>query len=184
MRMENVANPPTWIRMTQLDEGVTIDPVTQLEKGLKNATSPVLEEPALTHPFTNSTVKLRNNGMIDIFVQGDQGIRIDPIPRSVNIIADGLKEHLNYYKAFISEDAQWWAKKALYFKSEESTFKVESYSNMDFIITGPPADMNFKSTRDINFNADRNLNMNIKGDIRITATGKIFLTGKEIHENG
>jgi hypothetical protein len=184
MRMEDVPNPPTWVRMIKLDDGVTVDPVTKLEKGLKNTTTPELEEPALTHPFTSSTVKLRNNGMIDIFVQGDQGIRVDPITRTVNIIADGLKEHLNYYRAFIMEDAQWWAKKALYFKSEESTFKIDSYSDMTFTITGPPADMSFKSTRDINFSADRDLNMNIKGDVRINASGKIFLTGKEIHENG
>lgn len=183
MRIDDVANPPTWVRMSKLDNDVTIDPITHLEKGLKNTVAPGLEEPALTHPFTSSTVKLRNNGMVDIFVQGDQGIRVDPISRTINMITDGLKEHLNYFRAFIEEDAQWWVKRAIYFKSEESTFSVDSYSNMNFKTTGPNADINFKTTRDMNISADRNLNVNVKGDIRLTASGKIFLTGREIHEN-
>jgi len=184
MRLEDVQDPPTWVRMIKLDGDARIDPISGLETGVKNATTPELEEPAMTHPFNTSTVKIRNNGMIDMFVQGDQGVRIDPVTRTVNIIADGLKEHLNYFRSYIMEDAEWWAKKALYFKSEESTFKIDSYSDMTFTITGPPADMTFKSTRDINFNADRNITMNAKGEIHINATGKVYLVGKEIHENG
>lgn len=49
---------------------------------------PKTAEPALVHPFTNSIVKMRDSGTIDIFVGTDNGIRVDPGSRTINKMAN------------------------------------------------------------------------------------------------
>ena len=52
---------------------------------------PLTAEPALIHPNNTSVVKLRDNGAIDIFVGNDNGIRVDPNERSIQIFGNALQ---------------------------------------------------------------------------------------------
>jgi hypothetical protein len=52
---------------------------------------PLAAEPALIHPNNTSVVKLRDNGAIDIFVGNDNGIRVDPNERSIQIFGNALR---------------------------------------------------------------------------------------------
>jgi len=45
-------------------------------------------EPGIVHPITKSSVKLRDDGCIDLFAGQGLGIRIDPNAGSVNVFAD------------------------------------------------------------------------------------------------
>lgn len=131
MRIDDVKKPPTWVRAAAMGGGNGVDPVTFAEMMLENAQVPQVEEPAVTHPFTTSTVKVRNNGMIDAFVGTDQGIRIDPYTKTVNIIADGQKEHLGYFRAWINVDAEWYANSHFLFKSVYSSFNVDAKTDIN-----------------------------------------------------
>jgi hypothetical protein len=45
-------------------------------------------EPGIAHPTTGSSVRLRDDGCIDIFAGENLGIRLDPNANSVNIFGD------------------------------------------------------------------------------------------------
>ena len=165
MRIDEVAKPPTWVRLSALSGDNKVDPITPLELKLDNASKPLPEEPAMTHPFNTSMIKIRNNGMIDAFVGTDQGIRLDPNTKSVNIITDSLKEHLNIYRAWVQNDWQAIVKKAIIFKSDESSFNVTAKT-----------DINNTAGKDINSKAEKNFNVQAGGDITMKAGKNINLT--------
>ena len=57
---------------------------------------PLGAEPALVHPNNHSVVKVRDNGMIEIFVGNDNGLRIDPEQRSITALSNVYKEKNQY----------------------------------------------------------------------------------------
>ena len=93
------------------DESTVSQRIAQLNKdfnkatALANASNYTAAECGLVHPLKSSMVKLRDNGCIDIFVGTDNGIRIDPENKSINIIGSALKEHIGTLHSWISESA-------------------------------------------------------------------------------
>lgn len=64
---------------------------------------PLQAEPALIHPNNTSVVKLRDNGTIDIFVGNDNGIRVDPNERSIQILSNALQSKVYEEKTKIEK---------------------------------------------------------------------------------
>jgi len=73
---------------------------------VNNAPYPSMAEPAVVHPYHNSVIKLRNNGMIDVFVDKDTGIRIDPKTTSINMFAGVAREMFGHVRSHISKTKQ------------------------------------------------------------------------------
>ena len=73
---------------------------------------PGFSEPAIIHPIHKSVVKLRENGMIDVFVDKNTGIRIDPETASINFFADTGTEMYDYLKTYVSKDQTTNVKRA------------------------------------------------------------------------
>ncbi len=55
------------------------------------------------HPNNTSMMKIRDNGCIDIFGGTDNGLRIDPNKKSINVIASHMKEHIGDLHSWISD---------------------------------------------------------------------------------
>jgi hypothetical protein len=70
----------------------------EIENNVDLKKYPLSFEPALVHPNNSSTVKIRDNGVIDIFVGTDNGVRIDPENRSVNILSNSYREKTTNHK--------------------------------------------------------------------------------------
>jgi len=113
---------------------------------------PSVNEPALVHPWTHAIVKLRDNGMIDIFADGDQGIRIDPKSKTINLLTDTEKHHVKAIKAFVQRDADWHISR---------NWTIEATN--------------------VNINTKSNVNINANGDVIVQAKNTITLkSGKEL----
>lgn len=160
MIIKEFEKPPTWVRMNALSSGDTPDPIKTIELALDNATKPKLEEPAIVHPFNTSIVKVRNNGMIDMFVGTDQGIRIDPYSKTINEIVDGLKWHVGYFKGWIDDDAKWYAKMGFLFESESGSFNVKVKQDISLECEG-----------NLTLRCDGNLNLQCGGDFNLSGDG-------------
>lgn len=204
MRIDNVKKAPTWVRSAALSGGNSTDSVKAADLRIENAMRPEVEEPAIIHPFNTSSVKIRNNGMIDCFVATNQGIRIDPHSKTVNIIANGQKEHLGYFRAWIDVDAEWYANSHYLFKSMDSSFNVDVKTDINHTCE---RDRNSKigknETIKIGINQDEeignnqstkiggnqkitiagNLDITVGGNINMTASGNIRLKGSNIYHN-
>lgn len=77
----------------------------------EKAKLPKVAEVALIHPTNSSIVKIRDNGMIDVFVSGNNGIRIDPETKTINLMGNCIKEQggsklawLDSYQAWVKGD--------------------------------------------------------------------------------
>ncbi len=73
----------------------------------KNVQYPQTAEPAMHHPFNTSTIKIRDNGMIDFFVDKDHGMRLDPNTYTWNLIINGEKHHVDYIRGWVTQDVRW-----------------------------------------------------------------------------
>lgn len=204
MRIENVKKPPTWVRAAGLSGGSSTDPVKATDLRLQNAIVPAVEEPALTHPFNTSTVKIRNNGMIDCFVGTDQGIRIDPHTKTINEIANGLKWHLGYFRGWIDVDAEWYANSHYLFKSMDSSFnvlvktdithtcerdRISKIGRHEEIKIGINQKEEIGNNQDTKIGGNQkikiggNLDIEVAGEIRITSGGNTTMKASNIYLN-
>ena len=196
MRIDNVKKPPTWVRAAALTGGSGTDPVKAADLRLNNAVSPAVEEPAVTHPFNTSTIKIRNNGMIDCFVGTDQGMRIDPQTKTINMITNGMKEHLGYFRAWIDVDAEWYANSHFLFKSMDSSFNVDAKTDINQKCgKNKNTDVGNNHTEKIANNQSidvgnnqsvkvgGNLDIQVAGTINIKAGSTITINGSHIYLN-
>lgn len=60
------------------------------------------DEVGMYHPELSSVIKLRNNGIIDIFTMSNQGIRINPNEKTIKLLSDNLNFTSN--KWYIESD--------------------------------------------------------------------------------
>lgn len=79
----------------------TENPIMTLKQSIEGSQYPSGSEPSLIHPFNTSTVKIRDNGCIDIFVDTNTGIRLDPNLMNISIVTEGMRSHLGYLKEWI-----------------------------------------------------------------------------------
>ena len=145
-------------RLKALADKATAAPISRLQSGVEESRFPDMAEPALIHPFLSSVVKLRNNGAIDIFTSTNQGIRIDAISQTVNIICDGEKEHLGYLRTWIQRDLEEWVG-----------------TNVLRVIGGTDT----KEVKgDIVIRGESNMNVTIKGNVNLKVNGNIDINNK------
>lgn len=103
-------------------------------------------EPGIVHPINSSVVKVRDNGMIDLFVGTDNGIRIDPRTKTINMIGNIYKDRVGAIQSRVHRDVNYdvggtWTVKArgdiiletkntLSFKAKNIVFSDESGTYM------------------------------------------------------
>lgn len=185
MIIKEVKKPPTWVRLAALGGGNETDPVKTADLMLENAIRPRLEEPAIVHPFNTSILKIRNNGMIDMFVGTDQGIRIDPYSKTINEIVDGLKWHVGYFNGWIEKDAKWYANGEILFKSEASAINLNAKSDVT-IVSGKnitikcDGKLTLSSQDGVNIDTGGDFNLNGKA-FNLASNGDVTLGGKAVH---
>lgn len=66
---------------------------SRMEADIDEGSYPLQAEPALIHPGNTSVVKIRDKGVIDIFVGTDNGLRIDPVTRSITALSNTYRSH-------------------------------------------------------------------------------------------
>jgi len=76
------------------------NPIDKITKALKDVCYYNETEVGLYHPTNSSLIKIRDNGVIDIFVSTNQGLRIDPSTHSINFFSNNEKHtsgNVNYW---------------------------------------------------------------------------------------
>jgi hypothetical protein len=79
-----------------------LDPMEEINQIVLQKLNFEGEEQGMYHPMHHQTIRLKNNEMIDIFVDKDNGIRLDPHSQSFNTFANEYKLHIHNYTAWIS----------------------------------------------------------------------------------
>jgi len=146
----------------QLDylENKTIEnPINSLEKKADEVRFPTSFEPSLSHPYHHSIVKLRDNGIIDIFVGDHQGFRIDPNTETIDTCTNNLLQHLGCLRSWISRDA-----------------KVEIAGGYHLV---NHAAITVDCKGGITVNTNGNITVNASGSVTVNAGGEIKLASKK-----
>ena len=95
----------------------TVDPIETIMHQLDDTRYYNSQEVGLVHPNNSSLVKIRDNGVIDIFVATNQGIRIDPATKSVNFFTNNEKHHVGNLSAWVEYAVSIEAKRSINLKT-------------------------------------------------------------------
>jgi hypothetical protein len=165
-----------WLDIGNTDTGKYMDynsePIAELINSMMNVSYYDTAEPGITHPNNSSTIKIRNNGVIDIFVATNQGIRIDPSNSTINIY--GLKENHNVNELDITADEKIKVetKGSMCVNSDTSLLKTKE-SKVETSL------WKVNSTGDISVTSDKNIILEAKENITIKSAN-ILINGNVI----
>ena len=159
---DQIPNSGDWLQETKNGmHNKNNDPLGDLSNHIEGVPHHSSSEPGITHPFNSSSVKIKDNGMIHIFVSTNQGIVVDPNSKTVNIIANTTNIRTNDYRAWVSNHS---------ITNVRKNFEVNADSN--FIVnTGKNIDLNAKGQWNVNIIGD--VNIHTESNAHVTAKGKI-----------
>jgi hypothetical protein len=126
-------------------------------KGAKTAKGqvpyPTVNEPMLAHPWNNSIVKIRDGGTVDIFTGVDNGIRINPNDKTVDMFSHTSLQHTSFIRSFVKKD---------------EIHKVGGLWSIHCTTA------RITATGSVDLKAGRNILMTAGGDIKMKAGGKHY----------
>lgn len=146
----------------------TSDPVSDLITQMSNISNYNTEEPGITHPLNSSTMKIKNNGAIDVFVSTNQGVRIDPQTKTISIFGIEEKHHVTNLYKFVDENINTESKE-LNIKNKNTSIETDQLNINSNV-------WNVNSTGDIKINSSSN--------ITIESTKDITLKGSSVKIDG
>ena len=130
--------------------GYTGDSTTGTAQQASNSAYYQKAETGLTHPLNRSTVKIRDNGIIDIFVGTNYGMRINPSDGSIALISDSQTQHASTLSQCI--DGSMSVQVGGSYTNSSSSFNITSssgkFSISDMNMTGSSANLSFSSIKE------------------------------------
>ncbi len=172
------------------------DPLLNLYSAAHKRVNYREDETGVYHPVHHQTLKMRSNGMIDLFTHHDTGFRIDPHTQSINAFADHMKYHVSQMTAWVTGDYSVYAEGQYLIKAagkillvskdqiafrvgettkitvSEETIRVHGDSTVIF-----DGNVNAIAKQDVKMNVDKNLQLKARGDISIESGGELRLRG-------
>jgi hypothetical protein len=147
-----------------MDSGFAQDRVRDAKSRLLGSSKQVIEkkqeapypsenEPMLAHPWNNSIVKIRDNGTVDIFSEGDLGIRINRKAKTIDIYAQSFNQHTSFIRSFVKKDVIQKIKGNWTIQCNHGT--IEAKGN-------------------VKIKANGKLEVESKGDMRFTTKGNVY----------
>lgn len=140
-------------------------------------------EPGLVHPSNTSIIKLKDNGMIDIWTGSDQGIRIDPNTKSIMLYSNRTDIRSNDRNEWIDNN---------YTTTVRNKWQVIAFGDVDIKsekninLEAAKGTVNLKcktfsinTEEDINITAGRNTNVRSSSYTGITSEKEITIKSKE-----
>lgn len=163
--------------------------VEETQKLVEQIPYPAVAEPMLVHPHNNSIVKIRDNGTVDLFTGTDNGIRINPENKTLDLISKTENHHSTYIRNFVLKNethhvnAMW----TIYADKAEITTKKDTTINTGWK-TIVNAEKNVEVTakeyaivnanKDIQLNSGKKMIIKSKGNIELNTDGEFILNAK------
>lgn len=157
-------------RINRLKEAGKTKSVEDVVNKTRNVQYPQVAEPAMQHPLNTSTIKIRDNGMIDFFVDKDHGMRLDPNTYTWNLIINGEKHHADYIRGWVTQTVQWDVGRS-WIMNLGTDLIIKAGGNMTFSATG---NINFDVGGNISSNAGNTISSNAGSIISLNA-GNIYI---------
>src|SRR6185437_8681000 len=138
----------------------TADKIKETKKALAGSAKAIEErkeeipyhsvnEPSIVHPWNQSLIKIRDNGTIDVMSGTDNGVRINPGQRTVDILARTANTHASFIRAFVLRDEIRYVKNDWTLHCNNANIKAKSDIRM---MAGK--DVSIYAKNDIIFYAD------------------------------
>lgn len=187
----NTEMPPTWVSIQRLNQSTNpdMDAIGDLIERVENAKYPHKEEPGIVHPFNHSEFKVRNNGIIDCFVDLNQGWRLDPAEKSFNVIMNKMREHLGDFHAWIDDYAQWDINSKMAIDVRQGSYSLHTQAQQDihaedYINIRTDTDMMVRSDNESRFSSGSDMYISSDGDIYISSPGTIHINASQVDIQG
>lgn len=134
-------------------------------------------EQALYNPIYHQQVKLRGNGMTDVFVDNNTGIRIDPDTQSINMIANNLKNHVAAITSWVTGSHTEYIGANRYVKvGQDDTLEVSG--DVTIIVKG---NMKASVSGNVEANIKENATINVAKDVKVKSRNIDIVATKTLH---
>lgn len=149
----------------------------QIDKKVAEVPYMSVNEPAIVHPWNNSVMKIRDNGAIDVFSGTDNGIRINPVDRTIDMISKTNNTHATIVRAFVMKDETHYVKNVWTIYADTAFINTKKNTTIN---TGWNTIVNAEKQCVINtkdetiVNADKNIELNTKKDFHMKAAGNAY----------
>lgn len=145
------------------------DPIKAYIEAVDETLRPTHSEPTISHPYYRSTIKLRDNGAIDIFAETNQGIRVDPGTQTINIITNNLLQHTGSCKLWAAGDLKLEVDNGTHIVNH-ATINVDSRGDINIRTDGK---VRILSASGIEIQTGGSVNISTKGSLNIAAGSNI-----------
>lgn len=108
-----------------------------------------VNEPSIIHPWNQSMVKIRDNGTVDIMAGTDNGIRVNPVQKTIDVISRTNNTHASFIRAFVLKDEVRYVKNDWTIYCNNANIKAKKDIAM---VAGQ--DISFYAKRDMLYYAD------------------------------
>lgn len=128
-----------------------------------------VNEPALIHPWNQSMMKIRDNGTVDIFSGTDNGIRVNPKDRTIDLITKTKNTHATFVREFVLKDETHFVKRHWTIHAETATINTKKNTTVN-------ADRQcvINTKHETIVNAEKDISLNTKGDFHMNADGDAY----------
>lgn len=153
----------------------SLDPLDDILQAVAQKPMYAGEEQGIYHPQHQQTLKMRNNQMMDHFVDNDCGFRYDPRTNTINAHADHFKKHIGHLTMWATGNVAHWIKGSqsskIYGMMKHEVFKnIETITHQNMIVT-VDKDQNIIVKGGRSVTVDKNENVTIKGNSNIHVSG-------------
>lgn len=144
-----------------LHKNINVDPLKDVYTRVEHKYHYRNEEQGIFHPLLHQGLKLRNNGAADLFVDQDNGFRIDPTTQTINAFA-------NHYKAHLHNMTSWLTGSANFYVNENWQVKTKGKH-----IINASGDVEIRTKKNLIVTVDSNENVTIKGNANVKVEGNV-----------
>jgi hypothetical protein len=149
----------------------SLDPLDDILQAVAQKPQYAGEEQGIYHPQHQQTLKMRNNQMMDHFVDHDCGFRYDPKTNTINAHADHFKKHIGHLTMWATGNVTHWIKGSHQAKIY-GTMKHEVFKD---IVTVTHGNLSVTVDKNENVTIKGNANIHVHGDAKINVDGDYSL---------
>lgn len=143
------------------DEPIDEDPLEDIYQRVEHMHHYRQEEQGVIHPLRKQGLKLRNNGVAELFVSDDTGMRLDPNSQTIHSFANHRKSHLHSSTEWLTGSFKSYIQRNYELKIGGKTLSVHG------------DDIEIQGKKDASVTIDKDMNVHIKGNMNVNVDGNM-----------
>lgn len=142
-------------------QNINVDPMKEILTRVEHKFHYRNEEQGIFHPLFHQGLKLRNNGAADLFVDQDNGFRIDPTTQTINAFTNHYKAHIHHMTSWLTGSSNFYI---------DGNWHVKTKGKH---IINAQGDVEIRTSKNLIVTVDKDETVTIKGNVKVKVEGNV-----------